>query len=254
MKPPLFVQQFGDEAGKAQKTLVLLHGLGMNGDVWQRLLARLGDWSGRIIVPDLRGHGRSPHASSYSDQDHAADVADLLPREGDVYILGHSMGGMVALSLTSGRFPVAVQEVFAFGVKAVWAEDELGKIKTHAQAPARRFESRVEVADRFLKVAGLNKWVDADATVVEAGILRDEAGYRLAADPRTAMVAGTSLAETFHNSKVQKRLACGNLDPLVTIEQLRAIDPAAIDLGPYGHNIQVENPEQLVEAAPFLRN
>lgn len=248
MKPALFIRRFGD----GSPTLLLLHGLGVNGDVWDRFRERLGNWPGRVVVPDLRGHGRSPHAPIYSDEDHAADIADLLRHDDEVYIVGHSMGGMISLVMSNGAFPVSVKGLFAFGVKAIWTGEEHAKLKAFADAPAKVFATKAEATERFLKVSGLKGLVDAGAPVVEAGISKVESGYRLAADPRTTMVAGTSLRQAFQASKVDKQLACGEKDALVTVAQLLAIDPLAINLGPYGHNIHVEDPGRLINSIPFL--
>jgi pimeloyl-ACP methyl ester carboxylesterase len=229
---------------------LLLHGLGVNGDVWEGFLEQLSGWPGRIIVPDLRGHGRSPHAQRYSDADHAADVAALVSPDDDVYVVGHSMGGMIGLTLAS--LSHNVKGVFAFAVKAEWNDAELTKLKQYAEIPARRFGTKSEAVERFLRASGLKDLVETGAPVVETGIVKDEAGYRLAADPRTVMVAGTSLEPVFRGSKADSRLACGSRDPLVTLAQLRAIDPSALDLGPHGHNIHVEKPDQLFRAVAFL--
>jgi pimeloyl-ACP methyl ester carboxylesterase len=246
MTASLYVRQLGE----GSPTLLLLHGLGVNGDVWEGFLERLSGWPGRIVVPDLRGHGRSPHAPRYSDVDHAADVAALVSSHDDIHIIGHSMGGVIGLTLAA--LAHNVKNVFAFAVKAEWNDAELIKLKQYAETPARRFDTKAEAVERFLRASGLKDLVGTDAPVVEAGITKDEAGYRLAADPRTVMVAGTSLRPIFRESKADSRLACGSRDPLVTLAQLRAIDASALDLGPHGHNIHVEKPDQLFRAVAFL--
>jgi pimeloyl-ACP methyl ester carboxylesterase len=239
-------------SGSGSPVLILLHGLGANGAVWQKFLQHLQGWPGRIVVPDLRGHGRSPHASEYSDRSHAADVAALVERDSEVFVVGHSMGGVVALTLSEGSWSLNVKSVFAFGVKAVWRDEELVKAKEFAEKPVRRFATRAEAVRRFLLASGLEGLVDADATAVKAGVVGDDDGYRLAADPRTVMVAGTSLQKTFARSKAERWLACGRRDLLVDIAQLRRIDPNAIELGDNGHNVHVEDPERLLNAVPFL--
>ena len=88
--------------GSGSPALVLLHGLGVNGAVWQPLVAALRDWPGRIVVPDFRGHGRSPHVRPYGVGQHAADIAALFAQGERVHIVGHSMGGQVGLMLASG--------------------------------------------------------------------------------------------------------------------------------------------------------
>ena len=46
-------------------TLILLHGLGATGQVWDPLVEAAA-WSGRILAPDLPGHGSSSWADTYS--------------------------------------------------------------------------------------------------------------------------------------------------------------------------------------------
>jgi pimeloyl-ACP methyl ester carboxylesterase len=248
MSSELYVETVGTGA----PVLLLLHGLGVNGAVWQKFLRRLDDWPGRIVIPDLRGHGRSPHAAEYSDRTHAADVAALVADERDVYVVGHSMGGAVGLTLSEGSWPVGIKAVFAFAVKTGWRDDELAKLQEFARRPVRYFATEAEAIKRFLLASGLEGLVDRDAAVVKAGIVHDDEGYRLAADPRTVMVAGASLQRAFQRSKAERWLACGRRDPMVDIAQLRAVDASAIELGDNAHNVHVEDPDRLLNDVPFL--
>lgn len=80
--------------------LIILHGLYGAGHNWKRHSRWLAEtW--RVIAPDLRNHGRSPHAEPMTYPAMAADVAALLDEEGleSAVFLGHSMGGKVAMSL-----------------------------------------------------------------------------------------------------------------------------------------------------------
>ncbi len=54
-----------------------------------------------VILPDLRNHGRSPHSEDVSYQSMAGDILELLDDCGydTVDLLGHSMGGKVAMWL-----------------------------------------------------------------------------------------------------------------------------------------------------------
>ncbi|MGP4047618.1 alpha/beta fold hydrolase [Streptomyces sp. 2A115] len=79
--------------------LLLVHGWGGDGDDWTPTLLH---WRHRVIVPDLRGHGRSPKpARGYGPGDFAADLAELLNRlaPGPVVAVGHSMGGQAVTAL-----------------------------------------------------------------------------------------------------------------------------------------------------------
>ena len=44
---------------RSEPTLLLLHGLGATAGVWADLVSEL-EWPGRVIAPDLAGHGRAP--------------------------------------------------------------------------------------------------------------------------------------------------------------------------------------------------
>lgn len=80
--------------------VVFLHGLfgqGRNFAAIARPLAA----RARVLLPDLRNHGNSPHADGMTYRDIARDVAETLDAEGvgPVAVIGHSMGGKVAMTL-----------------------------------------------------------------------------------------------------------------------------------------------------------
>jgi 3-oxoadipate enol-lactonase len=80
-------------------TLVLLHGFPLDHTMWQEQAAAAAAEGWRVLLPDLRGHGRSPVASPATMEAHVADVADLLDRSGVTACVlgGFSLGGYVAL-------------------------------------------------------------------------------------------------------------------------------------------------------------
>jgi pimeloyl-ACP methyl ester carboxylesterase len=81
--------------------LVLVHGLAGDAATWDALLPRLGHWS-YAIAPDLPGHGLSDYAGGdCSIAGYAAWLRDLLRLldAGSVTVVGHSLGGGVAMQL-----------------------------------------------------------------------------------------------------------------------------------------------------------
>ncbi|MDF1726602.1 MAG: alpha/beta fold hydrolase [Sulfitobacter sp.] len=80
--------------------LVIAHGLFGSARNWNVIAKRMSD-RGRVIVPDLRNHGDSPHHPTHSYADLAADLAQLIRAEaqGPVDLCGHSMGGKAAMAL-----------------------------------------------------------------------------------------------------------------------------------------------------------
>jgi esterase len=88
-----------DEYG-AGSPLVLLHGLFGSSTNWRNVARSLGDHY-RVLVPDARNHGRSPHHSDMTYPAMAQDTADwldMLAIEQPV-LVGHSMGGKTAMML-----------------------------------------------------------------------------------------------------------------------------------------------------------
>ena len=83
------------------RPLVILHGLFGTLDNWQTLARRGATDAGRRVVSvDLRNHGRSLHSAEHSYALMAQDVLalfDHLSLGADTALLGHSMGGKVAM-------------------------------------------------------------------------------------------------------------------------------------------------------------
>lgn len=85
---------------KRDETLVFIHGFGMTKESWYRVVAALED-KYHVIVLDLLGHGESVSSKSldYSLTQQAKRVSLFLKSKNinEVYLLGHSMGGAIAL-------------------------------------------------------------------------------------------------------------------------------------------------------------
>ena len=80
--------------------LVVLHGLFGSGKNWQTHARRFAGHY-RVVTVDLRNHGDSFHADEMNYPVMASDVEQLLQRLNihKCYILGHSMGGKVAMTM-----------------------------------------------------------------------------------------------------------------------------------------------------------
>lgn len=87
---------FSQTTGKGPD-LVLLHGWGMNGDVWEGIIPRLAE-SYRVTAIDLPGHGRSvDNLFKYNLSNVVKKVLEVTPP--GATLLGWSMGGLVATQL-----------------------------------------------------------------------------------------------------------------------------------------------------------
>ncbi len=211
--------------------LVLLHGLAGDSTVWDGLDPG-SCWDGPCVAPDLPGHGRADPLRRYTFGALAAGIAGALEPGRPAVVLGHSLGGVVALALASGWFGVDVLAVGALGVKVSWTPEELAKAGALAAKPAKVFGSREEARGWAGKLAGL-----------PAGAVTErDGGWRAAVDPRAFGVGRPDVAGMIGAARCPVILAAGEDDPMSGIGQLRALVPDPVALAG-GHNVHVEAPE-----------
>jgi pimeloyl-ACP methyl ester carboxylesterase len=231
--------------GRGEPLLVLLHGLGANGDVWHGVQALLtARWPGSWLAPDLPGHGGSDPLRRYSIGRLAATVAATVPPADRVVMLGHSLGGAVALALASGWFGVRVSAVCGLGIKVAWSEEELTRARALAARPNPVYPTRIEAAERWLKLAGLSGLVAAEA-VGEAALVDGTDGWRVSFDPAAFAVGAPDMTGLLAASRAPVILAAGERDPMCAADQLRRLVPDPVILPGLGHNAHVESPEAL---------
>ncbi|MCV7133169.1 alpha/beta hydrolase [Mycobacterium hodleri] len=101
MTDVLSVRRFGP---RTPPRILALHGLTGHGQRWETLAERhLAEYP--ILAPDLLGHGRSSWAAPWTVDANVEALANLLDAEADgpVWVVAHSFGGAVALSLAESR-------------------------------------------------------------------------------------------------------------------------------------------------------
>lgn len=96
---PLFVQELGEGP-----PVLVLHGLLGQGRNWGAIGRRLARGR-RVLLVDLRNHGRSPHHPVMTYAAMARDLEELIRSRGLVSpsVVGHSMGGKAAMTLALRR-------------------------------------------------------------------------------------------------------------------------------------------------------
>ncbi len=80
--------------------LVFLHAAGSSGDMWAQQRLAFGA-THEVETPDLPGHGASVEAPLARIEDMAAWVAGTRDHLGEAVVVGHSMGGAVAIALAA---------------------------------------------------------------------------------------------------------------------------------------------------------
>lgn len=116
------------------KPVVLIHGFAENGKIWSRQVEFLQD-NYMLIVPDIPGSGKSPvladedqSIENYADCIKAIIEAENLQK---VVIIGHSMGGYIALNYLE-KYPEDLVSLGLFHSTA-YADDQ-AKVETREKA------------------------------------------------------------------------------------------------------------------------
>jgi len=96
----LFYKEYGDG-----QPVVLLHGLLGSFENWYTIAKSLAE-NHRVIVPDLRNHGRSPRSDNFDYTALSTDLRELVNtlKLKNPVLVGHSMGGKTAMEFAL-RFP-----------------------------------------------------------------------------------------------------------------------------------------------------
>jgi len=153
----LFVRDHRPPDVEEPPTVLIAHGACEYGARYEHVAERLLARGFRVIVPDLRGHGRSggvrTHVRDFreyvEDLEAVRSRFSLTPQR--TILIGHSMGGLVAIRYCQ-RFPdhvsglVLMSPLLGMTVPIPRMVIAIGKIMSFI-APRTRFRSRVDTTD-----------------------------------------------------------------------------------------------------------
>ncbi len=107
----LYYQTYGDGF-----PLIVLHGLFGMLDNWHNVSKMLGERF-HVLTVDQRNHGRSPHSPNLNYGVMADDIRDFMAqhRIPSSFLLGHSMGGKVAMTAAL-RYPHLVEKLVVIDI------------------------------------------------------------------------------------------------------------------------------------------
>lgn len=138
----------GGRSADGGRRVLALHGILSGAVAWAPLGRELGSGV-RLIAPDLLGHGRAPRPRARYTLERVLDHLDaVVERERPTHVIGHSMGGIVALALAR-RWPGQFERVGVVGLP-VFASRAEGR----AHFDARDFPRRAFVRSGALGHAG----------------------------------------------------------------------------------------------------
>lgn len=262
------------DTGRGEPTLLLVHGLASNAGFWRYVIPDLAEAGYRVVAVDLPGFGKSDKGAYPYTMRFQADVLARLVRVldlGPVVVVGHSMGGQIALTLALEHPELVDRLVLAapagierFGPGAgAWlagaltvdgivnASEETIRANlaqnVHRWRPA--WEWLVEERARMAKTEEMRAFAYAVVRSVH-GMLAEPTTDRLGEVPHpTLIVYGR------HDRLIPNPFLHPGFPRDVFRRGAEAMpDARLVELRDAGHLLQIEQPEAFVEAVlDFLR-
>ena len=240
-----------EEQGRGP-AIILLHGFCGSSKYWSSLTPLLSEQY-RVIVPDLRGHGKSDApVGAYTIEQMADDILDLANtlELSKFVLLGHSLGGYITLSFAQ-RY---ADRLHGFGLihSTGYPDTEEGKQKRVATVQSLQAGGIVPMVDKLIPKLFATSHIDEHVKQVskakEIGYLTPPQGAAGAAlamrerPDRTAVLAATALPLL---------LIAGEQDGIVTSDKTFTVNGpnvTQVTLTDVGHMSMMESPERLADA------
>lgn len=124
-------------------TVAFCHGLFGQGKNWTQIAKALSS-DHRVVLIDMPNHGRSPWTETFDYLELSDEVAETLRPEGPVALVGHSMGGKIAMCLAL-RHPELVERLAVVDIAPVAYDsgrEFVGYIETMRALDLSRIERR----------------------------------------------------------------------------------------------------------------
>lgn len=238
--------------------VILLHGYCGSSSYWEQVLSYLHDY--RVIVPDLRGHGRSDAPMGpYTIEQMADDVLLLMDdlKIEKATLLGHSLGGYITLSFVQ-RYSSRLN---AFGLIHSTGYPDSDEAK----------EKRVKAVS-VIQQEGITNFVESLIPGLFASDMQEqnkenilkakEIGYLTppqgAIGAALAMRERTDRRDVLSSTTLPVLLVAGEKDGLIPTERVFTTDHdnvTQVVINDAGHMSMMEQPEQLSKAIQgFLGN
>ena len=246
------VNLFYDDIGSGTP-IVFIHGLTLSGSMWKPQIEGLSE-SFRLIIPDLRGHGKSSAPmNGYTFREYASDIKNLIYqlKLKKVHLIGFSLGGAIATEFSAvfSHLLHSTIVISPMSHRPIPGDDLEIKISKFRKVMAKDgVENAVEnvlLKDSiFGKInVGLNEWINLKKAIrqfsgypLNENFSTENDSYRImdllqAFDKPFMIITGKNDTDYFHS-------AAGALDTALQNSQIVSIEDA-------GHLCTIEQPEKI---------
>lgn len=258
---PIAFRTWGD-VGKPG--ILFVHGGGANSYWWTHIAALVAN-DHRVAALDLSGHGDSGHRSEYSVEQWTLEVmavSDAAEFRGAPVLVGHSMGGMVAIATAAIAGVDRLAGVIVCDSPVTIPDPEVGAARLGVFRKAKVYESVAEALPHFRTVPDQDHNLDYVMDHVARHSLKHTAeGWRWKFDPNlfsamTGDVRGMALP---YLGRIGCRLALLRFElGLVTedigqfmYDRMGRVTPV-VGLPETGHHAMLDQPLMLVTAIRTL--
>jgi pimeloyl-ACP methyl ester carboxylesterase len=241
---------WGEAGGRG---IVLVHGGAAHGRWWDHIAPLLAADGHRVAAIDLSGHGDSDRRASYTLDHWANEVLAVAAAAGislPPVIIGHSMGGFVALRAAGLRGPdLAGIVVIDSPVQDITPEEEAARA-ARAFGPLRVYPTREAAISRFRPIPDQPALPYVRAHVAATSVRPAGGGWVWKFDPA---VFGRSRAAPVLLRRLDCRVALfhaehGIVPPQTTelmYDKLGRLAPV-IEIPAAGHHVMLDQPIALV--------
>ncbi|MCP5152983.1 MAG: alpha/beta hydrolase [Ectothiorhodospiraceae bacterium] len=252
-----------DYGTAGRRPMLCLHGGAANAH-WYDFVAGALVGDHHVVSLDMRGHGESDWAvpPDYAYARFADDVeavAELLDLR-DFVLIGHSMGGMVALTYAARR-PQRLGRLVVVDSTMRMTEERVSGLQQIGARPGRRTETLDGFVERYrLRPPGSGTPPEILRRMAEHSARHYEDGWGHQFDRNVYSMRGTADAfPLWARLEVPVLLVKGAQSDRITVpveSEIRAscAHVEVAEVAPSGHHVTLDNPEGFVRAVtPFLR-
>lgn len=155
------------------RPLLLLHGGGVAGWMWEPMCAHLEE-ERRLIIPDLPGHGRSADETYASHAATTAELARVIEDEGrPATVVGFSLGAQLAVQLAAQR-PDLVDRVVVVSAQTVpmrATRPTLALLGATAGLAKKEWFARLQARELFIPDELMTEYVRTSAGISRETLL-----------------------------------------------------------------------------------